>query len=280
MITYIVWDVNPEIYTIRLFGTELPVLWYGVLFAVGFLIGQQIVYYIFRNDGKPSGDVDTLTVYVVIGTVIGARVGHFIFYEWEYLLQSPGSWLVTLVVPPYRGLASHGATPGILLAIYLYSRKKTGQSFLWVVDRVVIGVSLGGMFIRLGNLMNSEIYGKVTGLPWGMMFMRETDPAYLPLQPRHPTQIYEAAWCIVILAITFYMWRYKRHNLAEGTIAATFMILLFTFRFFVEFLKNNQVEFENTLVLNMGQVLSIPVVLAGIVILMIANRRKQRVRGG
>lgn len=274
MLGYIVWDVDPEIFTLNLFGKEFPVVWYGLLFAMGFIIGQQIMFYIFKKDGKPASDVEQLTIYVAVATLISARLGHFVFYEWDFLLEDPVGWFFRLIIPPYSGLASHGATIGILLALYLYSRKKADQSFLWVVDRVVITVSLGGAFIRFGNLMNSEIYGKPTDVPWAFLFVRETDPALLPVVPRHPTQIYEALFCIILLIITFWLWKKRRHVIPEGFISGVFIILLFTFRFFVEFLKNDQVDFENNMVLNMGQILSIPAVIFGILVMVFAYKKR------
>ena len=263
----IIWDVSPEIFNLNIFGLNLPITWYGIFFASGFLIGQQILHYIFVRDGKTNKDVDRLTLYVVIATVIGARLGHYLFYEWQLLFAAPLSWLINLVTPPFAGLASHGATIAILIALYMYSRKEINRSFLWVVDRVVIPVSLGGAMIRFGNLFNSEIYGKPTDLPWGFIFAQEANPALLPLVPRHPTQLYEALFCLVLLGLTFYLWKTKRQLLPEGFITGIFMVLLFSFRFLVEFLKNNQEAFEREMVLNMGQILSLPVVIAGSVIL-------------
>jgi phosphatidylglycerol:prolipoprotein diacylglycerol transferase len=275
MLTYIAWNVNPDIYTFNINGTELPLRWYGVLFAAGFLIAQQILYYIFRKDLKPSGDVDKLTIYIVVGTIIGARLGHYIFYEWELLLQAPGTWFISLITPPFSGLASHGGTMAVLVAIYLYSRQKDDQSFLWVVDRIAVVAPLTGAFIRFGNLMNSEIYGEATSLPWAFIFQRETDPSLLPLEPRHPTQLYEMLVYLLLFAYTFYLWKYKRATIPVGTITAVLLIVLFTARFLIEFLKNNQSGFENELFLNMGQLLSIPAVILGIVILMIGYGRKE-----
>ncbi|MFD0999680.1 prolipoprotein diacylglyceryl transferase [Ohtaekwangia kribbensis] len=275
MLTYIAWNVNPDIYTFNINGTELPLRWYGVLFAAGFLIAQQILYYIFRKDLKPSGDVDKLTIYIVVGTIIGARLGHYIFYEWELLLQAPGTWFISLITPPFSGLASHGGTMAVLVAIYLYSRQKDDQSFLWVVDRIAVVAPLTGAFIRFGNLMNSEIYGEATSLPWAFIFQRETDPSLLPLEPRHPTQLYEMLVYLLLFAYTFYLWKYKRATIPVGTITAVLLIVLFTARFLIEFLKNNQSGFENELFLNMGQLLSIPAVILGIVILIIGYRRKE-----
>ncbi|MDQ3393772.1 MAG: prolipoprotein diacylglyceryl transferase [Bacteroidota bacterium] len=274
MLQYIVWDVNPEIFNFNLFGNDFPIAWYGLLFALGFIIGQQIMFHIFKKDGKPASDVEMLTIYVAVATVISARLGHFLFYEWDFLLRDPLQWFLRMVIPPYSGLASHGATIGILLALYLYSRKKADQSFLWVVDRVVITVSLGGAFIRFGNLMNSEIYGHPTNVPWAFLFVRETDPDLLPIVPRHPTQIYESLFCIFLLIITYTLWKYRRHIIPEGFIAGVFIILLFTFRFFIEFVKNNQVDFEKDIALNMGQILSIPAVLFGVGVMVYAYKKR------
>jgi prolipoprotein diacylglyceryl transferase len=172
-----------------------------------------------------------------------------------------------MVTPPFAGLASHGATIVIPLCLYLYSRKKKDQPFLWVIDRVVITVSLAGALIRFGNVMNSEIYGTPTSLPWGFLFVRETDPDLLPVVPRHPTGLYESLFCLVLFAITFYLWKYKRHQLGDGFITGTFLTLLFSFRIFVEFFKNNQSSFENSWSFNMGQWLSIPAIIAGILMM-------------
>ncbi|GAB3314945.1 prolipoprotein diacylglyceryl transferase [Larkinella ripae] len=272
MLAFIIWDIDSRIHTLHLFGAEWPITWYGFLFAGGFLAGQYLMLYLYRREQKPAADVEILTLYVVLATVVGARLGHYLFYEWELLLAAPGHWLRSMLRLPFEGLASHGATIGILLALVLYSRKKRDQPFLWVVDRVVIVVSLAGGLIRLGNLFNSEIYGKPTALPWGFVFVRETDPALLPLVPRHPTQLYESLFCLFLLALTFGLWQRKRRQLADGFIAGLFLVLLFSFRFLVEFLKTNQETFENGLALNMGQLLSIPAILTGLI--MLAHSRK------
>ncbi len=271
LILYIIWNVSPEIIILNLFGTTLPITWYGLFFALSFVTGQQLGLYIFRQDGKPAADVERLTIYVVVGTVVGARLGHFLFYEWEQLFMHPWQWLTTLITPPFQGLASHGAIIGILFSLFWYSRKKPDQSFLWVIDRVVIAGSFS-FWIRLGNLFNSEIYGKPTTLPWGFVFVREVDPALLPVVPRHPTQLYEALFCLFLLGLTFSLWKFRRHRLPAGFIAGIFIILLFSFRFLVEFLKNNQAGFEGGMDLNMGQVLSIPAILVGTAILIFSRK--------
>ena len=151
---FIVWDIDPEIFSIELFGTQFPINWYGLFFALSFLLGQQLLYYIFRQEGKPSADVEKLTIYGVLATIIGARLGHFLFYEWQLLLEEPLRWFIVMVSPPFMGLASHGALVAILLSLYLYARPKPDQSYLWILDRLVIVFSFAGL-IRIGNLFNS-----------------------------------------------------------------------------------------------------------------------------
>lgn len=267
MLQYIVWDVKPEIFTLELFGMEFAPRWYGLLFALGFLIGQQILFHIFRKEGKPESDVETLTVYMVLSTVIGARLGHVLFYEPAEYLRNP----IDILKIWEGGLASHGATIGILFALYLYARKKKDQTYLWVVDRIVITVAFAGMLIRLGNLMNSEIYGYQTDLPWGFIFALRGETV-----AKHPTQIYEALFCLVLFITLFQIWKKRKSAIPDGLLLGIFLVTLFTFRFLVEFLKEPQVEFEADMLLNMGQILSIPAVIAGIVILMIAQKNAKK----
>jgi phosphatidylglycerol:prolipoprotein diacylglycerol transferase len=277
ILNFITWDFDPTLFNLKFSGFEFPVRWYGALFALGFILGPLIFNYIYKKDGKPAKDVDSVTLYVIFGTILGARLGHYLFYEWELLFQNPQQWLLDVVTPPFAGLASHGAAIGILLAIYLYTRSKPDQPFLWVMDRIVIVGSMGAALIRIGNLMNSEIYGTPTSLPWGFLFVRETDPSLLPPVPRHPTQLYEALVYLFLLALTFYLWKSRRLSLPNGTVTGIFMVILFSFRFVVEFFKNNQSAFENSYALNMGQLLSIPIILAGVFILFRSYQSKQRV---
>jgi phosphatidylglycerol---prolipoprotein diacylglyceryl transferase len=276
MLAYITWDISPNAITIDLFGASLPLHWYSLLFASSFLIGQWLLSSIFRSDGVAVFKVESLLLYMVIATVVGARLGHYLFYEWELLLAQPWEWFLSMISLPFYGLASHGANIAILLALYLYACKPDNPPFLWLADRIVIAVALGGALIRLGNLFNSEIYGKPTKLPWGFVFVRETDFNLLPLVPRHPTQLYEAFFCLFLFAFTFYLWKQHKHQLTEGTITGLFMVLLFSFRFMVEFLKTPQEDFENAMLLNMGQWLSIPAILIGILMLFYAQKQKFR----
>ena len=261
MISYIIWDVNPEIFTIpQMLGFgPFPVRWYGLLFAAGFLIGQQIMIHIFKKEGKPLEDIDALTLYMVISTVVGARVGHFLFYEPEVLFKNP----LEVILPPYAGLASHGAVIGIVTGLFLYSRsrKATGQTFLWISDRMVILVALAGCFIRFGNLMNSEIVGRPTDVPWGFIFMKNTE--FLQI-PRHPAQLYESISCFILFFILLGLWNRFKENTPRGLLLGVFFVWVFTLRFLYEFLKENQEAFEANYALNMGQILSIPVVILGL----------------
>jgi phosphatidylglycerol:prolipoprotein diacylglycerol transferase len=261
MISYIIWDVDPEIFTIPEiagFG-PFPVRWYGLLFAAGFLIGQQIMMHVFKKEGKPQEDIDALTLYMVISTVLGARVGHFLFYQPEILFKNP----LEVLMPPYAGLASHGAIIGIITGLLLYSRSRasSGQTFLWVADRIVIVVALTGCFIRFGNLMNHEIVGKLTDAPWGFIFMQNTE---FSQNPRHPAQLYESISCLVLFFILFALWNKFRTKTPRGLLVGIFFVWVFTLRFLYEFLKENQEAFEADYSLNMGQMLSIPAVALGL----------------
>ncbi|MGA0555816.1 prolipoprotein diacylglyceryl transferase [Larkinella sp. VNQ87] len=269
---YIIWDFDPQIVMLDFFGISWPITWYGLLFAGGFLGGQRLLTHLYIRDDKPVADADLLTLYGVVGTIVGARLGHYLFYEWELLLNAPGRWLRSMLSLPFQGLASHGATIAILLALYLYSRRRSDQPFLWVTDRAAVVAGFCGALIRFGNLVNSEIYGQPTTVPWGFVFVRETDPALLPLVPRHPTQLYEALFCLLLSALCFWLWKKKRHLLPNGFITGLFLTLLFSFRFGVEFLKVNQEAFENNMALNMGQLLSLPAILTGFYLLF-RNRR-------
>lgn len=366
---YIIWSPNPDILDIG----PLVIRWYGLLFALGFIIGQQIIYYIFKKEGKPEKDVETITIYMVIATIIGARLGHVLFYEPGQYLSDP----IKILKIWEGGLASHGAAAGILIAIWLYSsyyinisfkelkfqkRKRLGQSFLWVIDKIVIVVALAGALIRLGNFLNSEIVGIETNTSNGVVFAwdaerifekeifiekvsfskPETDslaeiipnptlmtlafverdfdenairafiegelkntlnsnvyasqhvraPQEMPYTlekkhgsfvatvalegiPRHPAQLYESLSSLLIFIFLFLLWRKNHRTLPDGRIFGIFLVVLFGLRFMYEFIKESQVAFEDDLPLNMGQWLSIPLVIAGIVVLILTRKQKQ-----
>ncbi len=270
-ILHIVWDVSPEIFQ---FPEWLPLIggngvrWYGALFAASFVVGYLIMQKIFRLENIPEKVLDELSTYMIVATVIGARLGHCFFYEPEYYLSNP----IEILKIWEGGLASHGAAVGILIALYYFSRKQN-KTFFWTIDRIVIVVALAGFFIRMGNLMNSEIFGHITNLPWGFQFVRYYDPAYTG-DPRHPTQIYEG---LVYLFTFFLLYRSYFKGWATkqpGLLFAIFLILVFGSRILVEFLKEPQVGFEANMALNMGQWLSIPLVIAGVYIWYIGWKKR------
>lgn len=253
MLLSILWDVDPEIFKIG----PIAVRWYGLLFALGFLLGYQLVERMFKKEGIPLEWLEKLFMYTLIATVIGARLGHVIFYGWEFYSQNPAEILKIW----HGGLASHGATIGILAALYFYSKKVSKKSILWVLDRVAIPVALAGFFIRTGNLMNSEIIGTQTDLAWGFQFVKAS--IYEPLSPRHPAQLYEALCYLFSFGILMYMYWKTNAKEFSGRLIGTFFILIFTARFFIEFIKENQEAFEEGMALNMGQWLSLPFILLG-----------------
>ncbi|MGB3183050.1 MAG: prolipoprotein diacylglyceryl transferase [Cyclobacteriaceae bacterium] len=361
LFAYIVWDPIPELPYIADW-LNWPVRWYGLMFVIGFLVSQQIMFYFFKKDGRPARDVETLTVYLIFATIIGARLGHMFFYDFDRVLEDP----LSIFYIHQGGLASHGATIAIPFALWLYSRKRKDQSFLWILDRIVIVVALVGALIRFGNFINSEILGKPTGSDAGVVFAHVAERTiygldqndnifeyvearkaegneaaaggqpvvidilfqdqindrnvverivqnniksalsypgvqeqlYLPDDeinyevtskggqflvsimaegvPRHPAQLYETVYCLFLFAFLFWLWKTRRHKFPDGHLFALFLIILFTLRFIDEFFKENQEAFEDDLVLNMGQILSIPAVLVGVGILIFIHSKKNQ----
>lgn len=249
-IASITWDVNPEIFRIG----SIAVRWYGLAWVLSFILGIFLTKKLFLKDKVNPDLVDSAFMYVFIGTVLGARLGHVFFYGWGYYSQHP----LEILKIWEGGLASHGAAIGIIISVWLYSKYVLKKPVLWMLDRVVIAVALAGGFIRLGNLMNSEIVGSPTELPWGFIFTALNDNI-----ARHPSQLYEALFCFVLFALLLKLFYQSEMRLSQGKLFGLFLILLFAFRFIVEFLKENQEAFENELTFNMGQILSIPLVLAG-----------------
>lgn len=244
------WNVNPELFH---YGF-IHIRYYSLLWMLAFLIGIYMFNWIYKREHKPLEDLDTLLVYMLLGTIIGARLGHCIFYDPVYYFSHP----IRILKVWEGGLASHGAAIGILIALYLYTRKRPNQPFLWLVDRIVIAVALGGSFIRLGNFFNSEIIGRPAHVPWAVIFDR------VDQIPRHPTQIYEALAYLLIFFFLFFKYKKQGANTPRGQLFGWFLVLTFGFRFFVEFFKEYQEPFEAYLPLNMGQILSIPLVILGI----------------
>ena len=361
ILSFLIWSPDPDFFTIPV--VDRPVRWYGLLFALGFIISQQVLMWIFRKDGKPEKAVETLTVYMVIATVVGARLGHCLFYAPEYYLSNP----ITILYVWEGGLASHGGAIGILVALYLFVRKYKEYRLFWVLDRMAIVVALTGALIRTGNFMNSEMEGLQTNSSTGVVYARFTEevvndalnyggervtsvdfekggdlesdqPGLEPItvkvafarniqiteqdkqfvesrlrqvllgydevtqhidfrkdeplaykfyeeggvnylevyglgKVRHAAQLYEATYCVLIFLLLLWLWKEKRFKLPEGFMFGLFMTLLWSLRFVDEFFKMNQEEFEEGMVLNMGQWLSIPMALIGIAVMIWALKK-------
>lgn len=268
ILQFIHWNPDPTIFSLG----PLSVRWYGLLFASSFVFGYYMIFKIFKKEGIPLPLLDKLTTFMVVATVAGARLGHCLFYEPEVYLSHP----LRILKIWEGGLASHGAAIGIIIALYYFS-KQTKKPVLWVMDRIVLTVALAGFFIRMGNLMNSEIIGKITDVPWAFYFSNPYDPS-VGMGPRHPAQLYEALayLSIFIFLITYYYKRFEK--LILGELVSFFLILVFGVRFFIEFVKEDQVGFEAGMSLNMGQLLSIPFVLIGCITLFIQYKRAKKLR--
>ncbi len=259
MLDFITWNVDPEI-----FSGFITVRWYGLMFAIGFLVGYEIVAKMFKHEGAPEKWLGILLIYVVVATIVGARLGHVFFYEWDIYKADP----IKILYIWEGGLASHGGTIAIIIAVILYSIFVTKRSPLWTFDRLVIAIAFVGGLIRLGNLFNSEIFGTATDLPWGFMFVRSREWHELyEGQGVHPTQIYEALCYFALFGLL--MWMYWKKNAEErpGLILGVFFIGIFLPRFLIEFIKNDQVAREATMTLNIGQQLSIPFILLGVLLI-------------
>ena len=297
ILNYITWNVDPVLFHLG----SLQVRWYGLLWALGFLIGYFIMKRIYQREKMAEDALDKLLIYMLVSTVVGARLGHCLFYEPDYYLSNP----LKIFAVWEGGLASHGGAIGILIGLWLYvrnynkSKKEKNDlqhiNYIWILDRIVVAVCLVGALIRVGNVINHEIYGTPTSLPWGFVFMRGAeqfcgtvdnytacnawDAPCPPTEwlPCHPTGLYEAFFCLVAMGIL--LWMYYKRDLGHkqpGLMFGTFLVIIFGSRICIEFLKNVQVEFERNMVFDMGQWLSVPFVLIGIGIIVwsFVNRKK------
>ena len=264
ILSFIHWNVNPEIFQLGPFSVR----WYGLLFASGFLIGYYIGEKMLRSENVPQKWIDSVFFYIIIATIVGARLGHVFFYGWEYYSQNPSEIFKVW----HGGLSSHGGPLGILIAIIFYSKLVSKRSMLWILDRIVVPTALVAMFIRMGNLMNSEIYGVQTSLPWGFIFERNGETV-----AKHPTQLYEALSYLLSFVILTYMYWKTRAKYKEGLIFGLFFMFIFGARFFIEFIKEDQEAFEATMALNMGQWLSIPFVLGGLFLVIRALKLPEKI---
>ena len=262
MITvYINWDFDSEIITI--FG--FPLKYYGLLFGGGLLLCSYILKGIYRRENLKESAHEALFVYGIVGIFAGARIGHCLFYDFDYYSKN----IVEIILPikkmvngeyefiGYAGLASHGGTVGLIISLYLYS-KKYEIKYLKILDLIAIVAPLGATFIRLANLMNSEMIGNQTTMPWAFIFSRVDNI------PRHPAQLYEAISYLTIFVIVFSTYKTKNITLGTGFLFGFAITLIFTMRILIEFVKINQVEFEDGMKLNMGQILSIPFIIIGL----------------
>ena len=261
------WNVSPEIIG---FG-PFELRWYSILFISGFILGWYIFKWFFTREGISVKLLDPLLYTLLIGTIVGARLGHCLFYQPDYYLGSwDGFW--EIFMPWKGGLASHGGTLALLVAMWWFARhygRKNNFDFLWILDHLAIAVCFAATFIRLGNLFNSEIYGDVTTMPWGFIFDLRGET-----EPKHPTQLYEALSYFFLGVFQILMYKYNLKKLYRGFFIGTFFIGCFGMRFLIEFIKEPQVGFEQSMTLNMGQLLSIPFVLLGIGILVYSYMKK------
>jgi prolipoprotein diacylglyceryl transferase len=264
---YITWEVSPTIFS---FG-DFALRWYGLLFASAFFIGHLLLRWVFSREGKSLDALDNLTLNLVLGTVIGARLGHCIFYDpYYYFVEHPEE----LVQVWKGGLASHGAAIGIILALLYFTRRNLGFSFLWIADRLAMVIALAATFVRLGNLFNSEICGRPTDVPWAFRYpLRDGWCNGVPCTdcgefPRHPTQLYEAGAYIIFFVLLISLYRKWGAATPNGKLIGILLTGLFTARFLIEFLKENQENYQTGLFLNTGQLLSLPLILFGVYLLL------------
>ena len=265
MLNYITWNVNPEIFSIG----PVTVRWYGLLWALAIYAAWIIVQKLFKHEKYPEVWSDKLFFYTVIGLIVGARLGHCLFYgvdgDFFYYYRNP----FEMIKVWEGGLASHGGAIGIMTAMYFYNKNVTKKGYIWIFDRLVIGVAVGGALIRFGNLMNHEIYGGPTDLPWGFQFITNltawtNGQAPIYTAPSHPTQIYEMLYSLVTFGVIWWMYWKKQAYKKRGLIFGVFLLGIFGTRFLLEFIKLNQESFEANMFFNMGQVLSIPFIVWGI----------------
>lgn len=269
MLAYVLWHPDPVLIDLGFFQLR----WYGLLFTTGILLSYRMVQRSFRSAHLPDALFDVFAAAIVLGMFVGMRLGHFLFYEPSAFVERPLEVLLPVSFSPtlqfvgYQGLASHGGVMGILLGVAWFVRRHARVSWIFVLNQLAVVGALAGGFIRLGNLMNSEIVGRPTEVPWAFVF------AMVDAQPRHPTPLYEAVGYFAIFGLMYSLQRRATWRLS-GKPLGLFLMLLFGGRFFVEFFKENQVAFEQTWWLNMGQWLSVPFVVGGAVVWYLSRRNK------
>lgn len=263
------WNIKPEIFSIGSFELR----YYTLCFLLAFISSYVLMLHIFKREHKPQELLDQLSIYIFIGTLLGARLGHCLFYEFDYYKDHPLEMILPyayvngkFTLTGFHGLASHGGAIGILTGIFLFCRK-TKTDFLWITDRLVIVIPLAGAFVRIGNFFNSEIIGLPSDLPWAVVFEQ------IDTVPRHPAQLYEAV-CYVLIFILLWNIYHRKPLLKPGFLFGLFLILLFGARFVLEFAKENQEAFEEGMTYNMGQLLSLPFIAIGVYLLVRPYKKK------
>ncbi|MDH5659756.1 MAG: prolipoprotein diacylglyceryl transferase [Gammaproteobacteria bacterium] len=254
---YFNWDASPVLFSLGNFSVG----WYGVFFASGFFFGFHIMRWVYSREGKSLASLDNIFIYMVIGAVIGGRIGHCLFYDPVYYLANP----LEIIQIWKGGLASHGGTVGMLIAVYVYAKQTADIRFFWILDRITLPVALGSFTIRMGNFFNSEILGIPTTVPWAVVFSR------VDMLPRHPAQLYEAIIYLLLLISLILIYKKHGEKLKPGFMMGLLMIVIFGSRFFIEFIKIPQESFEPILNLNMGQWLSLPFVFMGVYFMYISR---------
>lgn len=246
------WNVDPELLSIGPFSLR----YYSLMFIIGFLLMGEYVKKLFAKYGRDPELVSSLTTHIIVGMLIGSRLVHCLFYEPQYYLSNP----IDILKIWEGGLASHGGYLGVIIAVWIFMRKHPEIKFFWIMDLIAGPCLFVGGLIRIGNLFNSEIVGRASDVPWAVIFQR-VDPF-----PRHPAQVYESIGYFTCAGILFWMEKKKFTQWKKGSILAAAMILSFAFRFFVEFVKDEQATITVSSVINMGQLLSVAFVIAGIVL--------------
>ncbi len=252
--SHFIWNADPEILHI---AGPFGIRWYSLMFLAGFLIGHQVFIRMAQQEGKNVEKIkDPILYYLIIGTILGARLGHCFFYNPEFYLSHP----LKIFTVWEGGLASHGGYIGVIVACYIFTHRYKGFSFLWLLDRIaIVGICAGG-FIRIGNFFNSEILGKVTDVPWAIVFQK------VDALPRHPTQLYESFSYLSLASFLYFLYRKADRKPLAGRILGICLAATCFFRFFIEFYKENQESFEEGMFLNMGQLLSIPYIAFGLIL--------------
>lgn len=256
---HLIWSVNPIAFE---FGS-FRIFWYGILFAAAILSGLEFMKWVFKLEERNQTLLDSMFIYIVLGIVIGARLGHCLFYDPAYYLANP----LKIFAVWEGGLASHGGGLGVIIALYLYV-KKYKMEYLWLLDRIAIPTALFGFFVRMGNFMNSEIVGQASDVPWAIVFSR------IDMIPRHPTQLYEAFSYLVIFFILTFIYKKKREFLHNGFLFGLFLVLVFSARFMIEFVKERQAAYSSDLIISTGQMLSVPFLLIGVMLIALSLRKK------